>query len=73
MIPIAQMRKAFLKKGLIPTVLRYPSTDKQKKSRKSGSQGKTGRKIRPVRQPAKMSETRNSGCVINDLGCLIYG
>tara|TARA_R110000751_G_scaffold31289_1_gene79796 strand:- start:252 stop:398 length:147 start_codon:yes stop_codon:yes gene_type:complete len=38
---ITGIRKAFLKEGLIPTLLKVAG---KKKSRKSGSQGKTGRK-----------------------------
>jgi hypothetical protein len=30
----------------------------KKKSRKSGSQGKTGRKIRPIRQEEELPESR---------------
>jgi hypothetical protein len=44
---VAGNRKAFLKERLIPTPLK---TQQKKKSRKSGSQGKTGRKIRPIRR-----------------------
>jgi hypothetical protein len=38
------MRKPFIKEGLIPTILNIGIKTAQKKSRKSGSQGKTGRK-----------------------------
>jgi len=41
MMFIAAIGKAFLKERLIPTLLSMPG---KKKSRKSGSQGKTGRK-----------------------------
>jgi hypothetical protein len=49
MVALAQLRKAFLNKGLTSTVSWISSPAKAKKeSRKSGSQGKTGRKIRPI-------------------------
>ncbi|MGG7516648.1 hypothetical protein ACQ3G6_02040 [Allorhizobium undicola] len=63
MLPLAQNRKLFIKKGLIPTVL-HKTASKQKKSRRSGSQGKTGRKIRPIRQAVKLPESRRTGCIL---------
>jgi hypothetical protein len=41
MMLIAEIRKTFLKEGLIPTI---SVRNVKKKSRRSGSQGKTGRK-----------------------------
>jgi hypothetical protein len=60
MQPLPQMRKAKLKEGLIPTLLRLSVSDRQKKSRKCGSQGKTGRKS-DHRHEEKLPDTRSSG------------
>ncbi|MCO5958541.1 hypothetical protein NBH21_17315 [Rhizobium sp. S101] len=64
MLLLPQTRKPFLKEGLIPTILRkWDGTEK--KSRKCGSQGKTGRKIRRIRHVEKWPESRRSGWEYN--------
>ncbi|WP_125869666.1 hypothetical protein [Rhizobium leguminosarum] len=60
MVSLAQMRKPFLKKGLISTVSWKGAGHRKKKSRKSGSQGKTGRKIRPIHRLENCLKSREN-------------
>ncbi|MBX5054167.1 hypothetical protein HJB61_15965 [Rhizobium lentis] len=60
MVSLAQMRKPFLKKGLISTVSWKCGGCSKKKSRKSGSQGKTGRKIRPIHRMENCLRSREN-------------
>jgi hypothetical protein len=61
MVVLTEIRKTILNRRLISTVsLPSDSGRGQKKEPQSGSQGKTGRKIRPIRQAEKLSESRQN-------------